>query len=119
MVVTMCREFPTDTRVINRQNQVYFAKWHYMKYCTQVIQYSMRRGLRLRADIEEQGAIAQKQVLENVPISPWGSGRLTQQEFETNVQKENGRRPLSKVPDRTRLERGALESLLPPRAAKR
>ena len=25
--------------------QVYFAKWHYMKYCTQVIQYSMRRSM--------------------------------------------------------------------------
>ncbi|CAE7253615.1 unnamed protein product [Symbiodinium necroappetens] len=69
---TVRREFPTDTRVINRQNQVYFAKWHYMKYCTQVIQYSMRKELRLRVDIEEQGSIAQKQVLGNVPPPAWG-----------------------------------------------
>ena len=30
-------------RVFATVGEVYFAKWHYMKYCTQVIKYSLRR----------------------------------------------------------------------------
>jgi len=33
----------------------YYKKWHYLKYCTSVIRYSMERGLRLRDDAEEPG----------------------------------------------------------------
>ncbi|CAK9025300.1 Hypothetical protein (Fragment) [Durusdinium trenchii] len=74
---TVRREFPTDTRVINRQNQVYFAKWHYMKYCTQVIQYAIRKKLpsgetlRLRLDIEDENAMTQK------PFAPSGLGQVS------------------------------------------
>eukprot|EP00913_Durusdinium_trenchii_P021053 g19786.t1 len=71
------REFPTDTRVINRQNQVYFAKWHYMKYCTQVIHGAWRKKLpsgetlRLRLDIEDENAMTQK------PFAPSGLGQVS------------------------------------------
>ncbi|CAE7192435.1 unnamed protein product [Symbiodinium sp. CCMP2456] len=119
---TVRREFPTDTRVINRQNQVYFAKWHYMKYCTQVIQYSMRKELRLRADIEEQGSIAQKQVLGNVPPPAWGSGRFSSEEWKKIEKRSAADGQLSQGGQisansvRGFCDRGELERLLPPRA---
>eukprot|EP00930_Biecheleria_cincta_P047784 TRINITY_DN33197_c0_g1_i1.p1 TRINITY_DN33197_c0_g1~~TRINITY_DN33197_c0_g1_i1.p1 ORF type:complete len:210 (-),score=31.68 TRINITY_DN33197_c0_g1_i1:53-628(-) len=73
---TMRREFPTDSRTTDLTNQVYFRKWHHLKYCTQMIQYSIRRGLRLRDEIEEEASMTQKPWAENVSTSFLGSGRL-------------------------------------------
>lgn len=75
------REFPTHTRTINRQNQVYYSKWHYMKYCTQVIKYSLRRGLRLRDEIEDEASVTQKPVFENIEPSSFGSGRFSERQY--------------------------------------
>jgi len=114
---TVRREFPTNTRQTNRMNQVYYAKWHYMKYCTQVIQYSMRKGLRLRADIEDESSIAQKQLLGNVRPSPLGSGRFRENEWNAvstkkwqSVQKSHEEAGDGNVDDA--LSRAELERLL-------
>mmetsp|Transcript_98129 Transcript_98129/g.194305 ORF Transcript_98129/g.194305 Transcript_98129/m.194305 type:complete len:180 (-) Transcript_98129:20-559(-) len=62
---TQRREFPCEARVKNLHRDVYSKRWHHMKYCTQVIQYSIRRGLRLRGESEAAAS---------VPTAPWASG---------------------------------------------
>ncbi|CAE8627898.1 unnamed protein product [Polarella glacialis] len=78
---TQRREFPTDTRKTDLHNQVYFRKWHHLKYCTQMIQYSDRNGLRLRDDVESESACAQKPWAENLKTPFQGSGRLREDEL--------------------------------------
>mmetsp|Transcript_65371 Transcript_65371/g.115987 ORF Transcript_65371/g.115987 Transcript_65371/m.115987 type:complete len:186 (-) Transcript_65371:35-592(-) len=82
---TQRREFPTDTRKTNLMDQVYFRKWHHLKYCTQMIQYSIRHGHRLRDDMEAEAGLAQKPWADNVKTSMLGSGRLRDDEIEQTL----------------------------------
>ena len=41
-------------RVFATVGEVYYAKWHYMKYCTQVIKYSLRRHTDPDSDAKEK-----------------------------------------------------------------
>eukprot|EP00928_Gymnodinium_smaydae_P049163 TRINITY_DN32978_c0_g1_i1.p1 TRINITY_DN32978_c0_g1~~TRINITY_DN32978_c0_g1_i1.p1 ORF type:complete len:190 (+),score=30.30 TRINITY_DN32978_c0_g1_i1:63-572(+) len=71
------REFPKDRRRFNQINRAYFRRWHYLKYCTQVIRYSINKQLRFRTLAEEEAVYTQHEVFEGVPPSLLGSGRLT------------------------------------------
>mmetsp|Transcript_19408 Transcript_19408/g.43695 ORF Transcript_19408/g.43695 Transcript_19408/m.43695 type:complete len:187 (-) Transcript_19408:36-596(-) len=73
------REFPGDRRRWDRIDEAYWKKWHYLKYCTNVISYSMERGLRFRGETEE--AVPEKVWADakEAPIvkpSPLASGKL-------------------------------------------
>merc|ERR1719174_2199888 len=48
------REFPCDRRKWNAMDRTYFRKWHHLKYCTQVIKYSITNGLSFINSVEEE-----------------------------------------------------------------
>mmetsp|Transcript_81786 Transcript_81786/g.265046 ORF Transcript_81786/g.265046 Transcript_81786/m.265046 type:complete len:173 (-) Transcript_81786:29-547(-) len=84
------REFPSDARVKDLLDQVYYRKWHHLKYCTQVVQYSIKRGLRLRDEAEDDAPLCQAPWAEGVPPAALGSGRLHRSEREPAESDQRG-----------------------------
>mmetsp|Transcript_29908 Transcript_29908/g.82110 ORF Transcript_29908/g.82110 Transcript_29908/m.82110 type:complete len:174 (+) Transcript_29908:70-591(+) len=75
------REFPSDRRRYNMMDRAYYRRWHYLKYCTQVIKYSIKHGLRFRSPYEDEGRNVQRVHAEGVPVPSFGSGRILSHEM--------------------------------------
>ena len=55
-------------RVFATVGEVYYAKWHYMKYCTQVIKYSLRRHTDPDSDAKEKNERTLKNCYQFLPF---------------------------------------------------
>mmetsp|Transcript_139717 Transcript_139717/g.434597 ORF Transcript_139717/g.434597 Transcript_139717/m.434597 type:complete len:174 (-) Transcript_139717:80-601(-) len=109
------REHPCDARTADLMATVYYRKWHHLKYCTQVIKYSVNRGLRLRDEAEAFSSGPQVLWAEGVSPSLLGSGRLQEAELEPQTMRREGAEKAAARRAKRELDRGyskeALRSL--------
>eukprot|EP00929_Paragymnodinium_shiwhaense_P049558 TRINITY_DN24994_c0_g1_i1.p2 TRINITY_DN24994_c0_g1~~TRINITY_DN24994_c0_g1_i1.p2 ORF type:complete len:187 (-),score=30.17 TRINITY_DN24994_c0_g1_i1:80-640(-) len=75
------RELPSDRRRYNMMDRNYFKRWHFMKYCTQMINFGIRRGLRFRSDADSDHTNVPRTPFEGLPYPTAGSARLTRAQF--------------------------------------
>lgn len=78
------REFPCMARRRKMTERVYYAKWHWLKYCTQVVRYSVNRGLPLpKSGGNEIMDLPPHKFADGVDPPLHGSGRLNVTDVET------------------------------------
>jgi hypothetical protein len=63
-------------------DKAYFAKWSHLKYCTQVIKYSITNGLSFINPVEQESFRPQGTFVEGVTPETFGSGRLLKHHLE-------------------------------------
>jgi len=77
------REFPADRRNINKKERIYYNRWHHLKYCTQVIRYSLKHQLRFRSIEEDKAIPAQAPIGDGIPMPNIELGRLLKDEIDS------------------------------------
>eukprot|EP00811_Abedinium_folium_P006640 NODE_16119_length_1011_cov_5.608597.p1 GENE.NODE_16119_length_1011_cov_5.608597~~NODE_16119_length_1011_cov_5.608597.p1 ORF type:complete len:203 (-),score=55.98 NODE_16119_length_1011_cov_5.608597:173-781(-) len=81
------RELPNITRRRQLLERVYYKRWHHLKYCTQVIRYSVKRGLPMQMPGSEM-TMPTVRFAEGVEPPVQGTGRLHKEDFATLDERE-------------------------------
>ena len=67
-------EPPSTKKMREASERAYFAKWDYLKYCTMVVEYSLRNDLMFRTNVSQGCSNRLTQVCALKPVEPKSDG---------------------------------------------